>query len=279
MDAATKQYLEKQAVEVRRAIIEMIGNYGNGHIGGALSAADIVTLLYFNEMNIDPTNPLKNGRDRFVLSKGHAGPVLYAVLALRGYFNMAMLKTLNKPGTLLPSHCDMLLTPGVDMTAGSLGQGVSCAVGMAKAAKLMGGKETIYALIGDGESQEGQVWEASMAAAYYKLNNLILFLDYNRLQLDGPLSEVMDIGDPVSKWRAFGFWTTHVNGHDMAAMSDAILLAEKDSGDRPSMIVLDTIKGKGVPFIEKMGFTNHCIPFPKELMERALAELDKKAGI
>jgi transketolase len=224
-------------------------------------------------MSIDPKDPDKKGRDRLVLSKGHAGPVLYAALALRGFFPIEELNTLNRPGTNLPSHCDMLRTPGIDMTAGSLGQGFSCAVGIARAAKLTGGKETIYAIIGDGESQEGQIWEAAMAAAHFRLDNLIVFLDYNHLQLDGSLEEVMNIGNPVKKWEAFGFHTYLTNGHDMQKMYDAIQKAKKKADGSPTMIVLETVKGKGVSFVEQMGFANHHCPFDRDMQLRAMAEL------
>lgn len=175
MDAEKVIYLEERAKEVRSLLVKTIGHLGEGHLGGSLSIVEVLTLLYFSEMNVDPKNPNLDGRDRLVLSKGHAGPALYSVLALKGFFPIEQLKTLNAPNTDLPSHCDMLKTPGIDMTTGSLGQGISCAVGIAKAAKLMGGKEYIYAIVGDGESQEGSVWEASMAATHFKLDNLIVF--------------------------------------------------------------------------------------------------------
>jgi transketolase len=274
MSEINKLKLEKHALEVRKAVVRAIGDFGMGHIGGSLSLADIIALLYFEVMHVDPKDPKKKGRDRLVLSKGHAGPVLYAALALRGFFSIEELKTLNRPGTNLPSHCDMLRTTGIDMTAGSLGQGFSCAVGIAKAAKLTGGRETIYAIIGDGESQEGQIWEAAMAAAHFRLDNLIVFLDYNRLQLDGSVEDVMSIGNPVKKWEAFGFRTCAVNGHDMQGMYHAIQKAKTEAGGSPAMIVLETVKGKGVSFVEQMGFANHHCSFDHDMQLRALIELD-----
>ncbi len=274
MDRKEKERLEARAKAVRREIIKMIGTAGQGHVGGCLSAADVITALYFKLMNVDPGNPRMEGRDRLVLSKGHAGPALYAALALKGYFPPEQLATLNQPHTDLPSHCDMTKTPGIDMTAGSLGQGISCAVGIAKAAKLRGGTETIYAVIGDGESQEGTVWEASMAAAQYQLDHLIVFLDYNKLQIDGTVDQVMGLLDPVKKWEAFGFSAARIDGHDVEAIVDTAAALQKEEDGRPKMIVLDTIKGKGVSFIEELGAANHSMPLSAEQVERALVELE-----
>lgn len=274
MEQKERERLEAKARAVRREIVKMIGTAGQGHVGGCLSAADVITALYFELMNVYPKNPRMEGRDRLVLSKGHAGPALYAALALKGYFPVEQLATLNQPHTDLPSHCDMTKTPGIDMTAGSLGQGISCAVGIAKAAKLCGGTETIYAVIGDGESQEGTVWEASMAAAQYQLDHLIVFLDYNKLQIDGPVEEVMGLLDPVKKWEAFGFSAVRINGHDVGAIVDAVRVFKKEADGRPKMIVLDTVKGKGVSFIEELGAANHSMPLSPEQVEIALAELE-----
>ncbi|MDO4552392.1 MAG: transketolase [Bacillota bacterium] len=274
MDKEKKAYLEKQAVEVRKCIFRAIGAAGQGHIGGCLSVADLTTALYFHILNVDPENPRMEGRDRVVLSKGHAGPALYATLALKGYFPVEELDTLNQPHTNLPSHCDMTKTPGIDMTAGSLGQGLACAVGIAKAAKMCGGKEYIYAVIGDGESQEGSIWEASMAAAHYKLDNLIVFLDYNKLQIDGPVAEVMSLGDPAEKWKAFGFKVFEADGHNVEAIVDTVAEAKKEQDGRPVMIVLHTVKGKGVSFVEAAGVGNHSMPLSAEQVAAAVAELD-----
>lgn len=273
MDEKKKAELELRARSVRREIIRMIAAAGQGHVGGCLSAADVVTALYFELMNVDPSNPRMEGRDRLVLSKGHAGPALYAALALKGYFPAEQLATLNQPHTNLPSHCDMTKTPGVDMTAGSLGQGISCAVGIAKAAKIKGGGETVFVVLGDGESQEGTVWEASMAAAQYRLDNLIVFLDYNKLQIDGTVDEVMSLLDPVKKWEAFGFSAARIDGHDMGAIVDTVRNVQEERDGRPKLIVLDTVKGKGVSFIEAAGTANHSMPLSAEQAEQALAEL------
>ena len=229
------------AKEIRALTIECIASIGQGHIGGSLSIVDALTVLYYKHMNIDPSNPKKEGRDRLVVSKGHAGPGVYATLAHKGYFLKEELSTLNKIGTNLPSHCDMNKTPGVDMTAGSLGQGLSCACGMALGSRLAKDGAYIYCIIGDGESQEGQIWEASMFAAHEKLDNLIVMLDYNKLQLCGYTDDVMSIHDPAKKWESFGFFVQSIDGNDIDAVDKAITLAKQNKG-RPSMIVLNTIK-------------------------------------
>lgn len=274
MEQAKKDFLKKQAVEIRKLLIQAFGEAEQGHVGGSFSIVDVVTVLYFDQMNVNPANPKMEGRDRLVLSKGHAGPGLYCALALKGYFPTEDLKTLNKPHTNLPSHCDMNKTSGIDMTAGSLGQGISCAVGIAKAVKIKGGTEYVYVILGDGESQEGTVWEASMAAAQYKLDNFIAFLDNNNLQIDGKTEDIMNLIDPVKKWEAFGFNTFRVNGHDVEAISEAITAAKEKKNNKPSMIVLDTIKGKGISFVEAEGAGNHSMPISKEQVKLGLAELD-----
>lgn len=277
MDNQKLDYLKEKARRIRYLTVDAVGRLGVGHIGGCLSVADMLAVLYFNAMNIDPANPGMKGRDRFVMSKGHAGPAVYAALAERGFFPQEMLYTLNQPNTNLPSHCDMLRTPGVDMTAGSLGQGISCAVGIAMAAKACGGSEYVYACIGDGESQEGQVWEAAMSAAHYKLDHLIVFMDYNNMQIDGTVDEVMSLGDPAAKFSAFGFFTQRINGHDLAAISQAIEKARQNSGS-PSIIVMDTIKGKGAAFAEQAGVGSHNMPVTAEQYAAALAALEKEVS-
>lgn len=264
--------LEKKAKEIRRLTVKAIGGLGVGHIGGCLSIADVLSVLYFEKMNVDPAHPDMPGRDRIVLSKGHAGPALYATLALKGFFPIEWLDTLNRPETRLPSHCDMLRTPGIDMTAGSLGQGISCAVGIAKAAKICGGTETVYAIVGDGESQEGIVWEAVMSAAHFALDNLIVFVDHNRMQIDGTTDEIMSLGDFPRKFEAFGFDVHEADGHDVAAISSAIDACKRITG-KPHAVVLNTVKGKGVSFAEKAGTGNHNMPVSAEQMEEALREL------
>ena len=269
-------FLEKKSRQIRRLTMDSIGKLGVGHVGGCLSVVEALVVLYYREMNIDPKNPSLEGRDRFVMSKGHAGPTVYSVLADKGYFDVCLLDTLNQPETSLPSHCDMLRTPGIDMTAGSLGQGFSCAVGMAKGAKIKKDNARIYTIVGDGESQEGQIWEAAMFAGHYKLSNLIAFTDYNKLQIDGTVEEVMGIAPLDMKWKAFG-WNVIVvkDGHDVAEIAAAIAEAKK-SQEKPTMIILNTIKGKGVKFVEAAGVGNHNMPVTEEQRLQALAELGQE---
>lgn len=258
--------------EIRKLTVECIAHLGVGHIGGCLSIVDLLTVLYYSVMNIDPHNPDKEGRDRLIISKGHAGPAIYATLAHKGYFDKSELKTLNKIDTNLPSHCDMNKTPGIDMTTGSLGQGFSCAVGIAIGSKLKKDGAYIYTIIGDGESQEGQIWEAAMYASHKKLDNLIAFTDYNKMQIDGTTDEINSLGNLVSKWEAFG-WNVHcIDGHDMNKINKTIIEA-KEIKDKPSMIILDTIKGKGVSFVESAGVGCHSMKINKEQLEIALKEL------
>ena len=205
MDTTQKQFLTAKARQLRDDVIETIGRFGSGHIGGAMSVMDALTVIYYAKANVDPKNPKKADRDRVIMSKGHAGPAMYAVLADLGYFPKEWLETLNKNGTNLPSHCDMNKTPGIDMTAGSLGQGLSCAVGMALAAKMDKNPATIYCLIGDGESQEGQIWEAAMFAGHRKLDNLLVIVDNNNLQIDGSVAEVCSPYPIDEKFAVFGF--------------------------------------------------------------------------
>jgi len=244
-----KRMLSAAAVRVRRGIIEGTFCAKSGHPGGSLSAADVLTYLYFKRMRIDPADPAWEGRDRFVLSKGHAAPALYSVLAQRGFFDPQELKTLRHIGSRLQGHPNMNLTPGVDMSTGSLGQGVSTAVGMALGAKLKGEDIRVYALLGDGEIQEGQVWEAMMFSAHYRLDNLVVMVDNNNLQIDGPITEVMSPYPIDEKLSAFGLFVQTVDGHDFDALEAAFDRAEQEKG-RPSAIVLRTIKGKGVSFME-----------------------------
>ena len=267
--------LKQVAKDIRCGIVECIGSLGVGHIGGCLSIAELLAVLYFEEMNIDPQNPKMPGRDRFICSKGHAGPAVYAALAQRGYFERDMLLTLNQGGTKLPSHCDMKLTPGVDMTAGSLGQGFSCACGIALGSKLDKDGAVIYALLGDGESQEGQVWEAAMFAAAKKLDNLIAFTDYNKMQIDGTVAEICDIAPLADKWQAFGWNVIELeNGNDVEAVSAAVKAAKANVGSgKPTMVILNTVKGCGVSFIEALGVGSHSTNVSAEDVKRALAEI------
>ena len=237
-----------------------------------MSIVEILAVLYDKHMQIDPKNPKMEGRDRLVLSKGHAGPALYAALALKGYFPLEELLTLNAPGTKLPSHCDMEKTVGIDMTTGSLGQGFSCAVGIALGSQIKKDGATIYTIIGDGESQEGQIWEAAMLAAHKKLDNLIAFTDYNKLQIDGAVADINNLEPLVDKWRSFGWQVIEVDGHDCGEIDRAIIRAKLQKG-RPAMIIAHTVKGKGVSFVEKKGAANHNMPFTAEDLEKALAEI------
>jgi transketolase len=273
MNEEERNHLENKCKLIRRLIVSEIASIGVGHIGGCLSVVDVLVVLYYRHMHIDPLTPHMEGRDRFVMSKGHAGPAVYAVLADKGYFPVEKLNTLNQPGTDLPSHCDMLRTPGIDMTAGSLGQGLSCAVGMAKASKIKKDNAIIYAIIGDGESQEGQIWEASMLAAHLKLDNLIAFLDYNKLQIDGPVQDVNGLAPADGKWQAFGWNVINVeDGNDVTQIDAAIILA-KTTKHKPSMIILNTLKGKGVSLVESKGAANHNMPFGEKEKLIALTEL------
>lgn len=264
--------LIEKSKEVRRLLLGEIHSLGKGHYGGSLSVVDILVLLYNQEMNINVEYPKMENRDRLVLSKGHAGPALYAVLADKGYIKKEELYTLNRENTLLPSHCDMNKTNGVDMTTGSLGQGISCAVGMAKASKIKKDGCYIYCIVGDGECNEGQVWEAAMNASSFKLNNLIIFVDYNKMQLDGNIEDIIDLGHIGDKWEAFGFYVENVNGHDFSEMHNAILNGKNQ--DKPVAIILNTIKGKGVSIIESSGYKSHSMGLTDEQFKNAMIELD-----
>lgn len=243
--------LARRARAVRRNIVSMVTAAKSGHPGGSLSAADILVTLYFAVLRVDPAAPAAPGRDRFVLSKGHAAPVLYATLAERGFFPHSELLTLRQIDSRLQGHPDMKLVPGVDMSTGSLGQGLSAANGMALACRLDGRDARVYALLGDGELQEGQVWEAAMLAAHYKLDNLTAFVDFNGLQIDGPIGEIMSPLPIPDKWRAFGWETIEIDGHDYAAIYGAIEQAKAVKG-RPTVIVARTVKGKGVCDMENV---------------------------
>lgn len=243
--------LKSFAYEARKNCLFCMASLGVGHIGGALSIIEILTYLYNSgEMrNIDPKNPTREDRDMLVVSKGHSGPALYAVLALKGFFPMEWLDTLNRGGTRLPSHCDRNQTPGIDMCTGSLGQGLSVACGIAYGAKLKENGQRCYCIIGDGETQEGQNWEAAMFAPAKGLDNLIAITDYNKLQIDGTVAEVMGIEDIEAKWRAFGWDVFRVDGHDFTALEKVFNACHKADG-KPKMIICDTIKGKGFPRLE-----------------------------
>ena len=275
MDRALYAMLREKAREIRELTIREIGQLSVGHIGGAVDLAELLAVLYYHEMNIDPDNPAMRERDRFILSKGHGGPALYSVLAMKGYIDMAELDTLNRPGTNLPSHCDMNRTRGVDMTTGSLGQGFSCAVGMAIAARMDGLPSYIYTCIGDGESQEGQIWEAAMLAASRRLDNLIAFTDYNKMQIDGYVEQINGLHPLDKKWEAFGWHVQSVNGHDVEQIVYAIENAKKIK-NLPSMILLNTIKGKGCSFCENMLSSHSVKNITEEMWKDAVARLERE---
>ncbi len=278
MEQKTKEDLLDKAFQIRSATIREIASFGSGHIGGAMSICDLLALLYFNKMNVDPKNPKKDDRDRLVVSKGHAGPAVYATLALKGFFPMEMLSTLNQGGTNLPSHCDMLKTPGIDFTAGSLGQGFSAAMGIALGNRVKGVDATVYTIIGDGESQEGQIWEAAEFAGAQKLDKVIAFEDLNGQQLDGYTKDIIpEEAESVRKrWESFGWDTTVVDGHDVEALDNAIENAKKTEG-KPHMIVMITQKSHGYVFGEGVK-ANHSMPVKPEQAEEAIRVLEERRG-
>ncbi len=268
------QMLQEKANEIRKLTIQEIGELGVGHIGGCLSLCEVLSALYFDVMNIEVNDPKMENRDRFVLSKGHGGPAVYAALALKGFLQQSELATLNRPNTHLPSHCDRNLTNGIDMTTGSLGQGFSVAVGMAAAAQADRKDLFIYTIIGDGESQEGQIWEAAMFAASKRLDHLIAFTDYNKMQIDDTIENVNGLHPLDKKWEAFGWHVQSVDGHDIREILNAIDTAKKIAG-RPSMILLNTIKGKGAYFCENM-VKSHNMQITPEMWKKAVDLLDQE---
>ncbi len=262
------------SADIRIWTIRAIAEAGYGHIGGSASIADVLAVLYGGMMKIDPQNPTWEERDWFVLSKGHNAPALYAALALKGFFPMDWLKTLNKGGTKLPSHADRLRVPGVDMSTGSLGQGISAACGIALANRLQNRDSYTYCIVGDGECNEGQVWEACEAAVHLKLDRFITFVDWNKKQLDGTLEEICNPVDLAGKFRAFGMGTEVVCGYDVKAIWEAVLRAKEDEG-RPHCIILDTYKGLGVPLAEAQPF-NHYLAFGPEEGEESVREIERR---
>lgn len=267
------EMLKNEAKKIRIDILKMITKANSGHTGGSLSAADILTLLYFKEMNINPAEPSWENRDRLVLSKGHGAPALYAVLAEKGYFAKEELNHLREIGHILQGHPDMKHIPGIDMTTGSLGQGISAACGMALASKMDHASWRVYAILGDGELEEGEVWEAAMYAAHHKLDHLTAFVDNNGLQIDGPVEKVMSSAPIKDKFSAFGWHVIETDGHDMEKLHEAICEARSVEG-KPSVIIMKTVKGKGVPSIEnqvgwhgKAPSAEECEKFIKEVEE------------
>ncbi|MGN0663995.1 MAG: transketolase [Negativibacillus sp.] len=273
MNQTLKKELSLAACKIRMGAIEGVHCAKSGHPGGSLSAADIIAYLYFKEMNIDPQDPKKEDRDRFVLSKGHIAPALYAALANRGYFPVEELKTLRKIGSRLQGHPDMKKIPGVDMSTGSLGQGISAACGMAKAGKLMNKDYRVYTVLGDGEIQEGQVWEASMFAGHNKLDNLCVIVDNNGLQIDGNIADVCSPYPIDEKFKAFNFHVINIDGHNFDEIEAAFEEAKTVKG-QPTAIIAKTVKGKGVSFMENKASWHGTAP-NDEQYEIAMAELNQ----
>jgi len=275
MEQSKELKLKRLANNVRFGIIEGVYNAACGHPGGSLSIADIITYLYFEEMNVDPKDPKAEGRDRFVLSKGHTAPALYAALAERGYFDKEELKTLRKTDSRLQGHPDMKGTPGVDMSSGSLGLGISAACGMALSAKVYGNDYRVYTIVGDGESEEGQVWEAAMFAAHYKLDNLVAVIDWNGLQIDGPVAEVMNPTPHDEKFRAFGWHVISIDAHDFNEIEAAFAEARTVKG-KPTAIIARSVKGKGVSYMENACEWHGQAP-KEEQYKIAVSDLEKIA--
>ncbi len=266
--------MKRFSADIRIELIKQLAEAGFGHIGGSASIADVLAVLFGGVMKIDPKNPNWEDRDWFVLSKGHSGPALYSALALNGYFPMEMLATLNKEDTCLPSHCDRLKTPGIDMTTGSLGQGISAAVGIALGNTLKGKDSYTYCITGDGELQEGQVWEAAQTAAHYKLDHFITFVDDNKKQIDGCIPQVCEPMDIAEKFKAFGFDTRKVKGYDVEEIYHAIQEAKAVKG-KPHVIILDTFKGLGVCFAEREDF-NHYLVIDSDMAKEGIAEIERR---
>lgn len=275
LNAEQVKKLESLANTIRVDILKMLNQASSGHTGGSLSTVEIIVSLYFHKMRHNPKDPTWPNRDRFVLSKGHGAPALYTVLARSGYFDLSELMNLRKLGSILQGHPDMKVTPGIDISTGSLGQGLSIANGMALALKLEKRPSRVYVLMGDGENQEGQIWEAAMAAAHYNLDNVCGIIDHNGLQIDGPVNEIMKIEPIADKWACFGWEVFRVNGHDFQEIISALDKAETVK-NKPSLIVARTIKGKGVSFFEgKVEY--HGIPPTDEELAKALVELGIKS--
>lgn len=276
MEKIDKKELRLFSKRIQMYTMRTIGSLGVGHVGGSLSVADLLAVLYGKAMKYDSGRPDWEGRDWLVCSKGHAGPAVYSALALKGFFPESELQTLNRPGTRLPSHCDRNLTTGIDMTTGSLGQGASTAAGVAFGIKLDGKNNFVYLILGDGEIQEGQVWEMALFASQRKLSNLIAFVDYNHIQLDGYTDDICSLGDVRAKFEAFGWYAQDVDGHDVEAIDRAIRNA-KAQNEKPSMIVLETEKGHG--WSEIAGKLNgHCPTVSEEQLKAALEEMREAYG-
>lgn len=277
LNKESAEMLKKQAFEIRESTIREIASFGQGHIGGSMSIVELLTLLYYKEMKVDPADPQKKDRDRLVCSKGHAGPAVYAALASKGFFPKEWLETLNQGGTRLPSHCDMTKTPGIDFTGGSLGQGVSAAVGIALGQRLQKLDSRTYCIIGDGEAQEGEVYEAAETAGAWNLDNLTIFLDDNGQQLDGYVKDIIPEVDTVARWKSFGFEVIECDGHDFGKLDEAITQAKSVKG-RPQLVLMHTIKSYG--YIPGEGVKgNHSMSISKDGAEAAIAELRKREAL
>ena len=270
-DKAAVGRLRRRCLDVRRDIIEMIYAGGSGHAGGSLSAVEVLVALYFHLMRIRPEEPDWPQRDRFILSKGHAAPALYAVLAERGFFPVEELKTFSAPGTRLQKHVDMHRVPGTEVSSGSLGQGLSIAIGMALADRMDSQDRYVYVLIGDGESQEGQIWEATLAASHLELERIVAFIDNNRLQVDGFVRDIIKLEPIGTKWQSFGWHVQRVDGHDVRQILAAVETAKRSSG-QPHMIIADTVKGKGISYMEN-SIKWHSHPISEDEYRTAMADL------
>ena len=269
--------LRKIALQIRRDVLLMTTRAGSGHPGGSLSCAEIIACLYFHQLRYDPENPRWEDRDRFILSKGHSCPAVYAALSMAGFFPREELWTLRKVGSILQGHPDMKKTPGIEASTGSLGQGLSIGIGMALAARLDRRNYRVYVLLGDGELDEGQVWEAAMAAPHYGLDNITAIVDYNKIQLDGPVKNIMSLEPLADKWRAFRWHVIEIDGHDVRQVLDALDAAEEVKG-RPTVIIAHTVKGKGISFMEHQ-VKYHGKALTEEELEKALQELEAQEKI
>lgn len=266
--------VRRLSADIRIETIKELAEFGLGHIGGSMSIADILAVLYGSVMKIDPANPQWEDRDWLVLSKGHCGPALYATLGVMGYFPREVLKTLNQPGTILPSHCDRQKTPGIDMTTGSLGQGISAAVGIALGNRMKGKDSTVYCIIGDGESQEGQVWEAIQCAAHHQLDNFVVLMDDNKKQIDGATADICNPFDMEEKFQAFGWAAFRTDGHDVETLFETIQKAKAVQG-KPAVIICETIKGHGCLFADRASF-NHYMNVDWSMAYEAIAEIESR---
>ena len=273
---SSKLELQRNALKIRKGIMQAISANKGGHIGGSLDLADMLSVVYTDFIRLNPNNPRDENRDFMIFSKGHAGPALYSALVFKGILPTERLNHLNKSDSLLPGHCDRNKVPGVDATTGSLGQGLSIACGVALGAKIKSTNQRVFCVIGDGEAAEGQIWEAAQFAAHYKLDNLIAFLDWNNMQIDGRVKDVMDLGNPVAKFTAFGWNAVKIKGTDVLAIQKAVHKAITCPNHKPTMIVLKTIKGEGIKCIMDLK-NNHSIVLSDELRNQAMEELRQQA--